>query len=194
MDIHHIDTGRGNCTLIVAPDGTTVMIDAGASNSSEETSSKARPDASRRPGEWIARYALRHAATDRLDYLIVTHLHPDHMGDINDATPLSGVGPFRLTGVSDVDRLMPITTLIDRAYPDYQRTPHHPRPSPKTISPISNTGLTPTEPCNAPSSGPKIRFDYETPKSFPPSKPASSRQTEKSGRAKKTKRKPICPI
>jgi beta-lactamase superfamily II metal-dependent hydrolase len=123
MDIHHIDTGRGNCTLIVAPDGTTIMIDAGASNSSAETSSKPRPDASRRPGEWIARYAARHAATDRLDYLIVTHLHPDHMGDIDDATPLSGVGPFRLTGVSDVDHLMPVATLIDRAYPNYQSTP-----------------------------------------------------------------------
>ena len=29
FDIHHIDTGRGNSTLLVLPDGTTLMIDAG---------------------------------------------------------------------------------------------------------------------------------------------------------------------
>ena len=31
LDIHHISTGRGDSTLIVGPDGSTVMIDAGAS-------------------------------------------------------------------------------------------------------------------------------------------------------------------
>src|ERR1700712_2137823 len=56
MDIHQIDTGCGNCTLVVAPDGTTLMIDAGASTILPETSSKPRPDTSRRPGEWQAHY------------------------------------------------------------------------------------------------------------------------------------------
>lgn len=122
MDIHHIDTGRGNCTLIVAPDSTTIMIDAGAGTGSPETMSAAHPDESRRPGEWQARYALRHAGSSTLDYLVVTHLHPDHLGDVNDRTPLSKNGAFRLTGVSDVDALMLIGTVIDRAYPDYGET------------------------------------------------------------------------
>jgi beta-lactamase superfamily II metal-dependent hydrolase len=122
MDIHHIDTGRGNCTLIVAPDGTTIMIDAGAGTGSPQAISAAHPDESRRPGEWQARYALRHAGTSSLDYLVVTHLHPDHFGDVNDRTPLAKDGAFRLTGVSDVDALMPIGTVIDRAYPDYGET------------------------------------------------------------------------
>ena len=30
LDIHHISTGRGDATLVVAPDGTTILIDAGA--------------------------------------------------------------------------------------------------------------------------------------------------------------------
>lgn len=121
MDIHHINTGCGNCTLVVGPDGTTLMIDAGASNTFPETSSKPRPNASRRPGEWQTRYALRHSTEAKLDYFLATHLHPDHIGDVNAATPQSGT--FRLTGVSDVDKLVPIATLIDHAYPNYTAAP-----------------------------------------------------------------------
>ncbi|ADV84664.1 ComEC/Rec2 family competence protein [Terriglobus saanensis] len=124
LDLHHIDTGRGNCTLIVGPDGTTMMIDAGASavgspNAAVATSSEARPDASRRAGEWQARYALQHSASAKLDYMVVTHVHPDHVGDVSTETPLAASGGFHLTGVSDVDALMPITTLLDRGYPEY---------------------------------------------------------------------------
>jgi hypothetical protein len=124
LDLHHIDTGRGNCTLIVGPDGTTMMIDAGASavgsaNAAVATSSEARPDALRRAGEWQARYALQHSASTRLDYMVVTHVHPDHVGDVSAETPLAPGGGFHLTGVSDVDALLPITTLLDRGYPDY---------------------------------------------------------------------------
>jgi glyoxylase-like metal-dependent hydrolase (beta-lactamase superfamily II) len=122
MDIHHIDTGRGNCTLVVGPDGTAIMVDAGASNAPAETSGEARPDSSRRPGEWQAGYALRQVPRSRLDYLVVTHVHPDHIGDVNAQTPLSDGGSYRLTGVSDVDRLVPIDVVIDRAYPDYGMT------------------------------------------------------------------------
>ena len=61
LDIHHIDSGRGNATFILAPDGTTILIDCGASNDGPDESAPARPDGSRRPGEWVATYALRHA-------------------------------------------------------------------------------------------------------------------------------------
>jgi len=102
LDIHHIDTGRGNCALIVGPDGTAMMIDAGIADVKAETSGEPRPDGSRRPGEWMGRYALRCVASGKLKYLVVTHLHADHMG-----------------GVPDVDALVPIETVIDRGYPDY---------------------------------------------------------------------------
>ena len=123
MDIHHIDTGRGNCTLIVAPDGTSIMIDAGAGNGPKETSAEARPDASRRPGEWQAAYAQRWIQGARLDYFVATHLHPDHIGDVQPQSPVSPSGDYRLTGVSDVDARLPIGTLVDRAYPDYGQMP-----------------------------------------------------------------------
>ena len=123
LDIHHIDTGRGNCALILAPDGTSLMIDAGTSNAPQSTSGKPRPDASRRTGEWQARYALAHANSATLDYFLATHIHPDHIGDVDTQTTPTPDAPFRLTGVSDVDLLIPITTVIDRAYPDYGATP-----------------------------------------------------------------------
>jgi hypothetical protein len=33
LDIHHINTGRGNSSLVICPDGTSIPIDAGAANS-----------------------------------------------------------------------------------------------------------------------------------------------------------------
>lgn len=122
LDIHHIDTGRGNATLMVMPDGTSILVDAGASVNAPDVSAAPRPSAERRPGVWIARYAQRHLrATGAvgLDYMLVTHLHPDHLGDIDGASPVSADGTYRLTGVSDVAALLPVGTLLDRDFPTY---------------------------------------------------------------------------
>ena len=122
LDIHHISTGRGNSVLMVCPDGTSVMIDAGAVGGTDEAMGPARPDGSRRPGEWIGRYALRQLQTtprQELDYFVLTHLHGDHMGDVLAASPQSGTKGYRLTGVTDVAEAIPIRCLIDRGFPDY---------------------------------------------------------------------------
>jgi hypothetical protein len=50
LDIHHINTGRGNSALMVCPDGTSVLMDAGASNSAVKYLNPARPDDRRRAG------------------------------------------------------------------------------------------------------------------------------------------------
>lgn len=121
LDIHHIDTGRGNCTLVVGPDGTMIMIDAGASLSAPETSSPPRPDTTLRPGQWAARYARNHGAA--IDIFVATHIHPDHIGDVKDTLPLGSGGDYRLTGVSDVAAELPVRRVIDRAFPDYGDRP-----------------------------------------------------------------------
>jgi len=105
LDIHHIATGKGDSTLIIGPDGSSLMIDAGASTTPPPASLDARPSAERRPGEWIGRYARRHLAATgepKLDAFLVSHLHPDH-----------------IDGLYDVAALLKIGVLIDRAYPDY---------------------------------------------------------------------------
>ena len=127
LDIHHIATGRGDCTLIIGPDGTSHMIDAGASATPPPAALDIRPGPERRAGEWIGRYARRHlkaAGNPGLDTLLVSHLHPDHLGDVTDDAPLAPGGGYRLTGVSDVAALLPIGVIVDRGYPDYA----YPRP------------------------------------------------------------------
>ncbi|MFC5865265.1 ComEC/Rec2 family competence protein [Acidicapsa dinghuensis] len=122
LDLHHINTGRGNATLVVMPDGTSLLIDAGATSTRGPAVCPARPDESRRPGEWIARYVQRQLTATghaKLDYALATHLHGDHVGDVTDSSPRSSYGDYRLTGISDVAEVIPITTLIDRGFPDY---------------------------------------------------------------------------
>jgi beta-lactamase superfamily II metal-dependent hydrolase len=105
LDIHHISTHRGDCTLMVAPDGTTILIDAGATSDTSPAALEARPDTSRSPGEWIARYVkrrLREVGHDALDTLLITHLHPDH-----------------INGVEDLGRAVSIRRIIDTGYPEY---------------------------------------------------------------------------
>ena len=122
LDIHHISTGRGDSTLIVAPDGTTIMIDAGAMYAHGPFNLDLKPNDTRRPGEWIARYAARRllaAKSSALDYLVVTHIHPDHIGDVNPSLPRASAGDYQLTGVSDVAAQLPVGVLLDRGAPDY---------------------------------------------------------------------------
>ncbi|KAJ3330419.1 hypothetical protein HDU93_000397, partial [Gonapodya sp. JEL0774] len=82
----------------------------------------ARPDGLRRHGQLVARYAMFHGDCTTLDYIIATHVHPDHVGDVHGDETARGEG-FQLTGLSDVDQLMPATVVIDRAYPDYGSRP-----------------------------------------------------------------------
>jgi glyoxylase-like metal-dependent hydrolase (beta-lactamase superfamily II) len=85
LDIHHVNTGRGNSSFVLMPDGTSLLVDAGASGTQGPAMNAAKPDGSRRPGEWIARYVKRQlqvAGRTGLDYALMTHLHGDHIGDI----------------------------------------------------------------------------------------------------------------
>jgi hypothetical protein len=82
----------------------------------------ARPDASRRPGEWIARYVQRQltrTAQPALDLMLLTHLHGDHVGEVTEASPKSARGDYRLTGAADVAEAIEVRTLIDRGWPNY---------------------------------------------------------------------------
>jgi beta-lactamase superfamily II metal-dependent hydrolase len=122
LEIHHISTGRGNATLCVFPDGTTLLIDAGAVRGDPALLAPLRPDGSRRPGEWIGRYVQRRLAetgTRALDAALLTHFHPDHMGDVTADSPASRSGAYRLSGITDVAELVSIRRIIDRGYPRY---------------------------------------------------------------------------
>lgn len=123
LDIHHIYTGRGEANFHVFPDGTTMLIDAGDWDPSDyDKMCDPLPNASKRAGEWIARYIERvNPNKNEVDYLLISHFHSDHTGDCtNDARLTSGRNPnYVLTGVAEVGETISFNRLIDRGWPNY---------------------------------------------------------------------------
>ncbi len=122
LDIHQISTGRGNSALFILPDGTTLLVDAGAQSGNNPRFAAPKPDDTRTPGEWIIRYVrqmLRHDAAPALDFALLTHFHSDHMGLISEGSKNSTSGEYKLSGVTEVGEQIPIRKILDRAWPDY---------------------------------------------------------------------------
>ncbi|MES1250270.1 MAG: hypothetical protein ABUL46_06265, partial [Chitinophaga rupis] len=124
LDLHHINTGRGNAAFYVLPDGTTILFDAGELDpTSPRTTSKRntpiRPNDSKRPYEWIASY-IRQVAPQKestvIDYGIISHFHDDHFGSWYPAAPLSDDRKFALTGILGVANTFPLHNLLTRDY------------------------------------------------------------------------------
>jgi beta-lactamase superfamily II metal-dependent hydrolase len=101
LDIHQINTGLGNAAFLMLPDGTTMMVDAGHRRNVPPRATVPKPDASRPPGEWIARY-MRAMGAAGIDYGYLTHFHDDHMN-----------------AIVDVASHIPMSKMLDRAWPDY---------------------------------------------------------------------------
>lgn len=120
LDIHQINTGRGNAGLLIFPDGTTMLLDTGDGGRLPPRGTVPRPNASRSPGEWVVRYirqALAHDPNPSLDYGYLTHFHDDHMGNIALARN-TGRGGYKLTGITEVGDALPFRHMIDRGWPN----------------------------------------------------------------------------
>ncbi len=63
LDVHFIDIGQGDATLILTPEGNAALIDTGVSESKE----------------YLVEY-IESLKVKTLDYLILTHPHADHIG------------------------------------------------------------------------------------------------------------------
>ena len=122
LDIHQINTAAGDCTFLILPDGTSMLVDAGATPPTNEFQVPLRPNDSRPPGEWIARYVrhmLAHDASPLVDYGFLTHFHGDHMGALPPDSEMSKSGEYKLSGITRVGELIPIRRMLDRGWPDY---------------------------------------------------------------------------
>jgi beta-lactamase superfamily II metal-dependent hydrolase len=122
LDIHQINTGRGNAAFLIFPDGTTMLLDAGDGGNLPPRGTTPKPDASRTPGGWIARYIrhmLAHDASPVLDYGYLTHFHDDHMGHPGATSKSAQGGAYKLTGITEVGDTIPIKLMLDRGWPDY---------------------------------------------------------------------------
>jgi beta-lactamase superfamily II metal-dependent hydrolase len=69
LDFYFIDVEGGQATLIVTPAGQSVLVDAGW------------PGYNGRDADRIAA-AAKHAGLKKIDYLLVTHYHTDHVGGV----------------------------------------------------------------------------------------------------------------
>jgi len=122
LDIHHINTGKGECAFFILPDGTTMLVDAGATAQAKPRVTDPKPNGSRTPGEWISRYILhfmQNQPDKKLDYVILTHFHDDHIGELYPGLKKSPSGNYTLTGITEVAENISIGKLIDRNWPDY---------------------------------------------------------------------------
>ncbi len=67
LTVYFFDVGQADCSLLLFPDGKTMLIDAG----------------NRADGPLIADY-LDDLGVDTLDYFVLTHPHEDHIGGAED--------------------------------------------------------------------------------------------------------------
>ena len=124
LDIHAINTGRGECMYYVFPDGTTMLVDAAGSTLKKHKymPMAPRPDSTVSNGAAIINY-IRHfqpkTAGDRVDYALISHFHADHMGDFTKHTPVHPDGGFRMGGICEVGSALFLGNIITRG--DYEK-------------------------------------------------------------------------
>ncbi len=117
LQVHAIHTGRGEAIFFIFPDATTMLLDCGdvsPRNNPNDDIVPPFPDASRSPGEWIARYVLEaNPAPDPswVDWLVISHYHSDHVGGRR------GAGAKRPAGLAAASRTLHFRHAIDRGRP-----------------------------------------------------------------------------
>lgn len=119
LDIHFINTGRGECTFYILPDGTTMLVDAGEL-AGDKNSVAQKPDNDTRPHITYAKY-IRHflpKGKTAIDYCAPSHLHTDHIGG-NDMVIATAEAGYRKAGLTALYDYVPYNHILDQAYPTY---------------------------------------------------------------------------
>lgn len=124
LDIHAINTGRGESTLLIMPDGTSMLIDAAGSTISSTAAippPPQKPNDQVTPGKAVSDYTKHfiQPTGERLDYLMLSHFDPDHMGSYEKSLSMHESGAFRMVGITELGSNIAFDRLIDRGYPNY---------------------------------------------------------------------------
>src|SRR5512133_2860053 len=102
LDIYFIDVEGGQATLIVTPQGQSLLIDTGF------------PGFDGRDANRIVA-AAKAAALTRIDYVLITHYHRDHVGGLGQLVNRIPVGTFIDHGKNQED-----TEAVKEYYKAYQ--------------------------------------------------------------------------
>jgi len=97
LEIHCLDVGQGDCTLIISPTGGTFLFDAGDNGKGTST-------------------VLPHLSSlglTALDYISSSHYHADHIGGIDEVVASLGIDSVR---VAVLDRAWSYTTQTYNSY------------------------------------------------------------------------------
>ncbi|MFZ0962091.1 MAG: MBL fold metallo-hydrolase [Terriglobia bacterium] len=81
LDVYFIDVEGGQSTLFVSPSGESMLVDTGW------------PDANGRDADRIVTIA-RAAGVTRLNYVVITHFHVDHVGGVPQLAARIPIGTF----------------------------------------------------------------------------------------------------
>lgn len=84
-----LSVGQGDASLVGLPDGKWMLVDGGGRAGDPET----------RVGERLLLPALRRLGVDRIDYLVLSHEHPDHLQGVLFLAQHFEVGEFWESGV-----------------------------------------------------------------------------------------------
>src|SRR6185436_11532207 len=99
LHVSFLDVGQGDATFIAFPGGRTMLVDAGGLATS----------ASFDVGDRVVAPVIRRAGFRRLDYLVLTHGDPDHIGGA--ASLLEEFRPREVWEGIPVPRFEPLTRL-----------------------------------------------------------------------------------
>lgn len=125
LDIHFINSGRGECAFLILPDSTTMLIDAGSVNSTTSANlPPLKPDKETSAGILYGNYILKllshfPESMKKIDFGILTHFHYDHMGGITERNKWALSSAYQLGGITEIPEYIPIKRIIDRGWPDY---------------------------------------------------------------------------
>ena len=117
LDVHCIQTGCGEQTFFIFPDGTTMLLDCGDMYRPQYLMHVPRqPSPERLGGEWVSRYVQRLIPQRTIDYFVLTHWHADHCGGPSLRSERAADGR-RVCGITRFAEDFGIRHYFDHQYP-----------------------------------------------------------------------------
>ena len=119
LNIYVVDVEGGNATLFVSPSGESMLIDTGNGGAAAPT--RRRPHHGRGAGRGVT----------RIDHLVMTHWHGDHVGGLADSRPAFRSGTSSITVRTCSPRRASTSSSKTRTPSSTRREPT-PSPNPAT--------------------------------------------------------------